>query len=127
MHSVYLSDDGDYSDNPDNQVSDLRQLDNPMSKIHNAIIYNILPFNYLKICVNIIEEIENRMLKSTDFIYKIHLAVMVLDSMHPLDAMKHIHYSTIQTLYELAQSKKLNKIRKKRKKCKILRYLCMYY
>jgi hypothetical protein len=85
-------------------------LTDPILVLNRQIIEKRSVFNYLQICVNIGWVVDKHLLDDATMTQKLGLSVLVLDSVHCLRQLRPYHYSTMESLYKLANNKKLQRL-----------------
>ena len=117
-------------------LSDESDDDTPYNIIHMAILSNLTSaiiepisrMNYLRVCINVIHVVTNCAKPETSRLGRIKMCIEILRTFPELQDLDDIHFSTIETIYRLAYTNKLDYIRRIERNISCFRwFFCCYW
>ena len=95
-----------------------KKFANPLPYLREGILnHDVSVYTYMAVCVRVCYNVNQYVERATPPWERIDLAVLVLQSYKQLNSLSNVHHSTIESLYNLADTNNMKKIRIKRKCC----------
>ena len=101
--------DLDAESDDDNEIY---ALTDPILQLQREIIEVKSKFNYIPLIVNCGWLAEKHLPKNASMVMRITLTVQILDSIHALRDIRHLHYSMVEKMYALAENGKLSRLKR---------------